>query len=64
MFVSQGFDAALAGVLGLLVGSFLNVVVYRTPVMMYRLNRRRGSWQSRCSHSVPDFCIHSGARLT
>ncbi|MBS0341771.1 MAG: prepilin peptidase [Proteobacteria bacterium] len=36
MFVSQGFDAALAGVLGLLVGSFLNVVVYRTPVMMYR----------------------------
>ena len=36
MLVSQGFDAALAGVLGLLVGSFLNVVVYRTPVMMYR----------------------------
>ncbi|MBS0451138.1 MAG: prepilin peptidase [Proteobacteria bacterium] len=36
MVVSQGFDAALAGVLGLLVGSFLNVVVYRTPVMMYR----------------------------
>jgi len=36
MLVSQGFDAAVAGVLGLLVGSFLNVVVYRTPVMMYR----------------------------
>ena len=36
MLVSQGFDAALAGVLGLLVGSFLNVVIYRTPVMMYR----------------------------
>jgi leader peptidase (prepilin peptidase)/N-methyltransferase len=34
--VSQGFDAALAGVVGLLVGSFLNVVIYRTPVMMYR----------------------------
>ncbi|HWT18066.1 MAG TPA: prepilin peptidase, partial [Variovorax sp.] len=36
MLVSQEFDAALAGVLGLLVGSFLNVVIYRTPVMMYR----------------------------
>jgi leader peptidase (prepilin peptidase)/N-methyltransferase len=36
MFVSQGVDAALAGVLGLLVGSFLNVVVYRLPRMMYR----------------------------
>jgi prepilin signal peptidase PulO-like enzyme (type II secretory pathway) len=23
-------------VLGLLIGSFLNVVIYRTPVMMYR----------------------------
>ena len=36
MPVSQGFDAALAGVLGLLIGSFLNVVIYRMPVMMYR----------------------------
>ncbi len=31
-----GFDAGLAGVIGLLVGSFLNVVIYRLPVMMYR----------------------------
>jgi leader peptidase (prepilin peptidase)/N-methyltransferase len=36
MPVSQGFDAVLAGVLGLLIGSFLNVVIYRIPVMMYR----------------------------
>ncbi|HYP84538.1 A24 family peptidase [Variovorax sp.] len=36
MLGSQGLDAALGGVLGLLVGSFLNVVIYRTPVMMYR----------------------------
>ena len=36
MPVSQGFDAVHAGVLGLLIGSFLNVVIYRTPVMMYR----------------------------
>jgi len=36
MFVSPVFDAALAGVFGLAVGSFLNVVVYRLPKMMYR----------------------------
>ncbi|MEJ6024129.1 prepilin peptidase [Ramlibacter sp. PS4R-6] len=29
-------DAGLAGVFGLLVGSFLNVVIYRLPRMMYR----------------------------
>jgi len=29
-------DAALAGVLGLLVGSFLNVVIHRLPRIMYR----------------------------
>ncbi|MDM0113613.1 A24 family peptidase [Variovorax sp. J22R133] len=34
MLVSQGFDAALAGVLGLLIGSFLNVVIYRLPKML------------------------------
>jgi len=36
MPAAQGMDAALGGVLGLLVGSFLNVVIYRMPVMMYR----------------------------
>jgi leader peptidase (prepilin peptidase)/N-methyltransferase len=36
MLVSPGFDAALAGVLGLLVGSFLNVVVFRLPKMLER----------------------------
>lgn len=30
------FNAALGGVLGLLVGSFLNVVIHRLPLMMYR----------------------------
>ena len=34
MLFSQGIDAALAGVLGLLVGSFLNVVIYRLPKML------------------------------
>ncbi len=36
MWISPAFDAACAGVLGLLIGSFLNVVIYRTPAMMYR----------------------------
>ena len=39
----QWFDAALGGMLGLLLGSFLNVVVYRLPKMMEtsgRLNVR------------------------
>ena len=36
MMFSLAIDTVLAGVLGLLIGSFLNVVIYRTPVMMYR----------------------------
>ncbi|MDO9105160.1 MAG: A24 family peptidase [Methylovulum sp.] len=34
--------AALAGIIGLLVGSFLNVVIYRLPVMMHR------NWRKEC----------------
>lgn len=37
------FDAALAGVFGLLVGSFLNVVIYRLPKMMER------QWAAECA---------------
>ncbi|MEJ8846489.1 prepilin peptidase [Variovorax rhizosphaerae] len=37
MWMSAGAEAAVAaGLLGLLIGSFLNVVVYRKPAMMYR----------------------------
>ena len=36
MGVSPAVDAVCAGVLGLLIGSFLNVVVHRLPAMMYR----------------------------
>ncbi|MDM0024968.1 prepilin peptidase [Variovorax saccharolyticus] len=43
MLVSQGVDAALAGVLGLLVGSFLNVVIYRLPKMLER------QWAAECA---------------
>jgi leader peptidase (prepilin peptidase)/N-methyltransferase len=38
-----GFDAALAGILGLLIGSFLNVVIYRLPKMMER------QWAAECA---------------
>ena len=38
-----GIDAGLAGVLGLLVGSFLNVVIYRLPKMLER------QWAAECA---------------
>lgn len=37
------FNATLAGILGLLVGSFLNVVIYRLPKMMER------QWAAECA---------------
>lgn len=43
MLVSSWTDAALGGVLGLLVGSFLNVVIYRLPKMMER------QWAAECA---------------
>ena len=43
MLVSPLVDAAAGGVLGLLVGSFLNVVIYRLPKMMER------QWAAECA---------------
>lgn len=43
MLVSPLFDAGIAGVLGLLVGSFLNVVIYRLPQMLER------QWAAECA---------------
>ena len=43
MLVSPLIDAAAAGVLGLLVGSFLNVVIYRLPKMLER------QWAQECA---------------
>lgn len=43
MLVSQGFDTGLAGVLGLMIGSFLNVVIYRLPRIMER------QWAAECA---------------
>jgi leader peptidase (prepilin peptidase)/N-methyltransferase len=43
MLVSQVFDAGLAGVFGLMIGSFLNVVIYRLPKIMER------QWAAECA---------------
>jgi leader peptidase (prepilin peptidase) / N-methyltransferase len=43
MVFSPLIDAGLAGVLGLLVGSFLNVVIYRLPKMLER------QWAAECA---------------
>ena len=43
MLVSAWFDATLAGVFGLLIGSFLNVVIYRLPKVMER------QWAAECA---------------
>ncbi|TXT40214.1 MAG: leader peptidase (prepilin peptidase) / N-methyltransferase, partial [Comamonadaceae bacterium] len=42
MLLSQGLEASLFGLLGLLIGSFLNVVIYRLPVML------QAQWQAEC----------------
>ncbi|MDO9166133.1 MAG: A24 family peptidase [Rhodoferax sp.] len=43
MPVSQWLDATVLGVLGLLIGSFLNVVVYRLPIML------EAQWKAECA---------------
>jgi len=43
MWLEAWLDAALAGVFGLLVGSFLNVVIYRLPKMLER------QWAAECA---------------
>lgn len=44
MGLSPAMDLAIAGVLGLLVGSFLNVVIHRLPKMLER------QWADECAH--------------
>jgi leader peptidase (prepilin peptidase) / N-methyltransferase len=43
MFLSPLVDAGVAGIFGLLVGSFLNVVIYRLPKMLER------QWAAECA---------------
>ncbi len=42
MLAPSVIDAVLGGMLGLLVGSFLNVVIHRLPRMLYR------QWLAEC----------------
>lgn len=57
---SQGLAVAVVAVLGLCVGSFLNVVIYRTPLIMrYELRRESALfWQEE-----PDLDSHAKAAL-
>ena len=43
LYTSQPLFISTVAVLGLLIGSFLNVVIYRLPIMMER------EWQSQCN---------------
>ncbi len=43
MQVSPWFDASVFAVLGLLIGSFLNVVIYRLPIML------EAQWKAECA---------------
>lgn len=40
---AESLDAGLLGILGLLIGSFLNVVIYRLPVML------EAQWKAECA---------------
>jgi len=46
MLASTWFDATVLGVLGLLIGSFLNVVIYRLPVML------EAQWKAECAEMI------------
>lgn len=46
MGLGSGLDISLAGLLGLLIGSFLNVVIYRLPKMMER------QWAADCAEMI------------
>ena len=43
MLVSPWLEASVLGILGLLIGSFLNVVIYRLPLML------EAQWKSECA---------------
>ncbi len=55
MLGSLWADAALAGILGLLVGSFLNVVIHRLPMMMER------QWKAECTQYAQDAGLLPGS---
>lgn len=52
---SQGWATALAGLLGLLIGSFLNVVIHRLPMMLEK------QWAADCADADPTRPVPSEA---
>ncbi|MFZ2220264.1 MAG: prepilin peptidase, partial [Rhodoferax sp.] len=56
MWFDPWLDAALGGILGLLVGSFLNVVIYRFPKMLER------QWAAECAEYAAT--IPTGSAIT
>lgn len=56
MWFEPWLDAALGGILGLLVGSFLNVVIYRFPKMLER------QWAAECAEYAAT--IPTGSAIT
>ena len=58
--LSLGMLAAFAGVVGMLIGSFLNVVIYRLPRMMERQwDRERAAWVAEKSAAACAFVLSS-----
>lgn len=57
------FYIALAGVVGLLVGSFLNVVAYRLPIMMERAWRQHADELRREPCAVPNAALNQTFNL-
>ncbi len=51
---SPVFFIIATGILGLVVGSFLNVVIYRLPIIMHR------AWTSECREHLGDTIPESG----
>jgi leader peptidase (prepilin peptidase)/N-methyltransferase len=57
---SPGFFITLALLLGLLVGSFLNVVIYRLPLMLERQWRAQCAELATSSHGTPGTTMQAG----
>ena len=61
----EAYHVAIAGVLGLLVGSFLNVVIYRYPnLLKYQWSKQSWEWlnEDNYSESAPDGLISPASR--
>ena len=58
MFGAPSLDAGVLGVLGLLIGSFLNVVIFRLPKMMEQ------QWAAECAELVENTTPNASAGAT